>query len=183
MIEISDKLYGSLAAQEAQLGGMLPAQIAQAQASIDAQRAGLYNTMGLGIGNLAAQRAGIDLQRAGVLGQAGAQMGQMGMQQASLGQAAQQMGQADVNTMMGIGAMEQANEQAQLDAIRATTTAETMAPYQQLAFVSDMYRGAPSTQSSLIGTSQPSASPFQTAAGLGIAGVSAAAGAKKVGLL
>ena len=177
------QLYGSLAAQEAQLGGMLPAQIAQAQASIDAQRAGLYNTMGLGIGNLAAQRAGIDLQRAGILGQAGAQMAQTGMQQASLGQAAQQMGQADVNTMMGIGAMEQANEQAQLDAIRATTTAETMAPYQQLAFVSDMYRGAPSTQSSLIGTSQPSASPFQTAAGLGIAGISAAAGAKKVGLL
>lgn len=177
------QLYGSLAAQEAQLGGMLPAQIAQAQAGIDAQRAGLYNTMGLGIGNLAAQRAGVDLQRAGVLGQAGAQMAQTGMQQASLGQAAQQMGQADVNTMMGIGAMEQANEQAQLDAMRATTMAETMAPYQQLAFVSDMYRGAPSTQSSLIGTSQPSASPFQTAAGLGIAGVSAAAGAKKVGLL
>lgn len=177
------QLYGSLAAQEAQLGGMLPAQIAQAQAGIDAQRAGLYNTMGLGVGNLAAQRAGIDLQRAGILGQAGAQMAQTGMQQASLGQAAQQMGQADVNMMMGIGAMEQANEQAQIDAIRATTMAETMAPYQQLAFVSDMYRGAPSTQSSLIGTSQPSASPFQTAAGLGIAGVSAAAGAKKVGLL
>jgi len=177
------QLYGSLAAQEAQLGGMLPAQIAQAQAGIDAQRAGLYNTLGLGVGNLAAQRAGIDLQRAGSLNQAGAQMAQTGMQQASLGQAAQQMGQADVNMMMGIGAVEQANEQAQIDAIRSTTMAETMAPYQQLAFVSDMYRGAPSTQSSLIGTSQPSASPFQTAAGLGIAGVSAAAGAKKVGLL
>lgn len=177
------QLYGSLAAQEAQLGGMLPAQIAQAQAGIDAQRAGLYNTMGLGVGNLAAQRAGIDLQRAGILNQSGAQMAQMGMQQASLGQAAQQMGQADVNMMMGIGAMEQANEQAQIDAIRATTMAETMAPYQQLAFVSDMYRGAPSTQSSLIGTSQPSASPFQTAAGLGLAAISTGAGAKKVGLL
>lgn len=177
------QLYGSLAAQEAQLGGMLPAQIAQAQAGIDAQRAGLYNTLGLGVGNLAAQRAGIDLQRAGILNQSGAQMAQTGMQQASLGQAAQQMGQADVNMMMGIGAMEQANEQAQIDAMRATTMAETMAPYQQLAFVSDMYRGAPSTQSSLIGTSQPSASPFQTAAGLGLAAISAGAGAKKVGLI
>ena len=177
------QLAGSLGAQEAQLGGMLPAQIAQAQAGIDAQRAGLYGTLGQGIGSLAAQRAGIDLQRAGVLNQSGATMGQLGTQQAALGQAASQLGQADVSTMMSIGAMEQANKQAQLDAIRATSMQDTMAPFQQLAFVSDIYRGAPSTQSSLIASSQPAASPFQTAAGLGIAGISAAAGAKKVGLM
>lgn len=177
------QLYGSLAGQEAQLGGMLPTQIAQAQAGIEAQRSGLYGQLGQGLGSLAAQRAGIDLQRAGTLGQMGQGIGQLGVNQAALGQAATQLGQADVSTMMNIGAMEQANEQAQTDAIRATQMQDVMAPFQQLAFVSDIYRGAPSTQSSLIGTSQPSASPFQTAAGLGIAGLSAAAGAKKVGLI
>ena len=177
------QLYGSLAAQQAQLGGMLPAQLAQAQAGIQAQGANLYGSLGQGLAGLSAQRAGIDLQRAGTLGQMGQGIGQLGVNQAALGQAATQLGQADVNTMMGIGAMEQANEQAQTDAIRATQMQDVMAPFQQLAFVSDIYRGAPSTQSSLIGTSQPSASPFQTAAGLGIAALSAGAAAKKTGLI
>lgn len=170
------QLYGSLGGQQAQLGAMLPAQLAQAQAGIQAQGANLYGSLGQGLGGLAAQRAGIDLQRAGTLGQMGQGIGQLGVNQAALGQAATQLGQADVSTMMGIGAMEQANEQAQTDAIRATQMQDVMAPFQQLAFVSDIYRGAPSTQSSLIGTSQPSASPFQTAAGLGIAALSAGAG-------
>ena len=170
------QLYGSLAGQQAQLGAMLPAQLAQAQAGIQAQGANLYGSLGQSLGGLAAQRAGIDLQRAGTLGQMGQGIGQLGVNQAALGQAATQLGQADVSTMMGIGAMEQANEQAQTDAIRATQMQDVMVPFQQLAFVSDIYRGAPSTQSSLIGTSQPSASPFQTAAGLGIAALSAGAG-------
>jgi hypothetical protein len=176
------QLYGSLAAQQAQ-SGLLPAQLAQAQAGIQAQGANLYGSLGQSLGGLAAQRAGIDLQRAGTLGQMGQGIGQLGVNQAALGQAATQLGQADVSTMMSIGAMEQANEQAQTDAIRATQMQDVMAPFQQLAFVSDIYRGAPSTQSSLIGTSQPSASPFQTAAGLGIAALSAGAAAKKTGLI
>lgn len=174
------QLYGALSGQEAQLGGMLPSQIAQSQAAIDAQRAGLYGTLGQGLGGLAAQRAGIDLQRAGTLGQMGQGIGQLGVQQGALGQAATQLGQADVSAMMGIGAMEQANRQAQLDAIRATSMMDTMAPFQQLGFVSDIYRGAPSTQSSLIASSMPSASPFQTAAGLGIAGLGTLAGMSRL---
>jgi hypothetical protein len=174
------QLYGSLAGQEAQMGGMLPAQIAQTQAGIEAQRAGLYGSLGQGLGGLAAQRAGIDLQRAGTLGQMGQGIGQLGVNQAALGQAATQLGQADVSAMMGIGAMEQANRQAQIDAIRATQMMDTMAPFQQLGFVSDIYRGAPSTQSSLIASSMPSASPFQTAAGLGIAGLGTLAGMSRL---
>jgi hypothetical protein len=57
---------------------------------------------------------------------------------------------------------------------------DTMAPFQQLGFVSDIYRGAPSTQSSLIASSMPSASPFQTAAGLGIAGLGTLAGMSRL---
>lgn len=176
------QLAGQLAGQQAQLG-LMPAQLAQTQAGILGQQAGLYGQLGQGIAGLSAQQAGIDLQRAAQLQQAGQGIGSLGMQQASLGQAMQQSGQSDVSALMGVGAMEQANAQAQLDAMRATQMQDVMAPYQQLGFVADIYKGAPSSQSSLIATSQPSASPFQTAAGLGIAGLSAAAGAKKVGLV
>ena len=74
------------------------------------------------------------------------------------------------------------NAQAQLDAIRATQTQEAMLPYQQLGFVSDIYRGAPTTQMALTSQTAPSASPLQTALGLGIAGLGAASGAQRAGL-
>ncbi len=69
-----------------------------------------------------------------------------------------------------------------LDAQRATQMQRLYAPYQQLGFLSDIYRGAPSTQMATTAVSQPSASPFQQAAGIGLAGLTAAAGAAKAGL-
>jgi hypothetical protein len=174
-------LVGQLGAQQAQLG-LLPAQIAQSQSGIAAQRAGLYGQLAQGIGGLTAQQASTDLSKASTLGGLGAQVGALGQTMGSLGQATQQLGAADTSLLMGLGQIEQQNAQAQLDAIRATQLQENMAPYQQLAFASDIYRGAPSTQMSLTSQSAPSASPLQSALGLGIAGVSAAAGAQKAGL-
>ncbi len=174
-------LVGQLGAQQAQLG-LLPSQIAQSQAGIAAQQAGLYGTLGQGIGALTAQQAATDLQKASTLGSLGSQIGSLGTQMGALGQATQQLGAADTNLLMGLGQIEQQNAQAQLDAIRATQLQEQMAPYQQLAFASDIYRGAPSTQMALTSQSAPTASPLQSALGLGIAGLSAAAGAQKAGL-
>jgi hypothetical protein len=179
--QAGSSLVGQLGAQQAQLG-QLPSQIAQSQAGIAAQQAGLYGQLGQGIGALSAQQASTDLQKASTLGSLGTQMGALGGQMGSLGQATQQLGAADTSLLMGLGQIEQQNAQAQLDAIRATQLQENMAPYQQLAFASDIYRGAPSTQMSLTSQSAPSASPLQSALGLGIAGVSAAAGAQKAGL-
>jgi hypothetical protein len=59
---------------------------------------------------------------------------------------------------------------------------EAMAPYQQLGFVADIYGGAPSTSMALTAGSAPSASPWQTAIGLGVGALSTAAGASKAGL-
>lgn len=174
-------LVGQLGAQQAQLG-QLPSQIAQSQAGIAAQQAGLYGTLGQGIGALTGQQAGIDLQRASLLGGLGSQIGSLGTQMGALGQATQQLGAADAGLLMGLGQIQQQNAQAQLDAVRATQLQEQMAPYQQLAFASDIYRGAPSTQMALTSQSAPTASPLQSALGLGIAGLSAAAGAQKAGL-
>jgi len=147
------------------------------------QAATQFGQLGQGIGALTAQQGGLDLQKASTLGQLGSGMGQLGTQYGAIGEATQQLGGADANLLMGLGGIEQQNAQAQLDAMRATSTQSAMAPYQQLGFVSDIYRGAPTSQMSLTSQSAPSASPLQTAAGLGIAGLSSYAGAKSLGVV
>jgi hypothetical protein len=174
-------LVGQLGAQQAQLG-LLPGQIAQTQSGIAAQRAGLYGQLGQGIGALTAQQASTDLSKAQTLGSLGTQMGALGTQMGAMGEATQQLGAADVGMLGQVGLLERQNEQAQLDAIRGTQMQEIMDPYQRLGFMSDIYRGAPSTQMSMTAQTAPSASPLQTAAGLGIAGLSTAAAGKTAGL-
>lgn len=114
--------------------------------------------------------------------QAGQLYGTLGVQQAALGEAAQRMGLQDVSTLMSLGQQEQQLRQAELDAARANELQASLTPFQQLSFLSDIYKGAPSTSMSLTASSAPSTSPLLQAAGLGIAGLSATAGAKKAGL-
>ena len=185
-------IYGQAGQQMANLGniygqqGLAQAQLGQAGAttmgSLAGQQAQLYGTLGQGIGSLAAQQANIDLSRGAAQGQLATSLGALGVQQAALGQARQQLGSADVNLLSGIGAIEQAAAQAQLDAARATQLQQTMAPYQQLGFISDIYKGAPSSQMSLTSSTAPSASPFQSALGTVVGGVTTAAAASKAGL-
>ena len=84
--------------------------------------------------------------------------------------------------LAGLGGLERQVEQSQIDAIRATQLQDAMAPYQQLGFVSDIYRGAPSTSMALTSQTAPSASPLQSAVGLGVGALATAAGAKRSGL-
>jgi hypothetical protein len=162
---------------EAQQGRQLAGGQALGQAGMQ------FANLAQGIGGLTAQQAGVDLSKASTLGQLGGQFGSLGTQYGALGQATQQLGAEDTRLLAGLGGLERQAEQAQLDAIRATQLQEQMAPYQQLGFVSDIYRGAPTTQMSLTSASAPSASPLQSAIGLGVAGLSAASGAKNLGLL
>ena len=141
-----------------------------------------FANLAQGIGGLTAQQAGVDLSKASTLGGLGSQMGALGTQYGALGQATQQLGAADTGLLAGLGGLERQSEQQQIDAIRATQLQQSMAPYQQLGFVSDIYRGAPTTQMALTSQSAPSASPLQSAIGLGVAGLSTAAGASKAGL-
>ena len=141
-----------------------------------------FANLAQGIGGLTAQQAGVDLSKASTLGGLGGQMGSLGTQYGALGQATQQLGAADTGLLAGLGGLERQSEQQQIDAIRATQLQQAMAPYQQLGFVSDIYRGAPTTQMALTSQSAPSASPLQSAIGLGVAGLSTAAGASRAGL-
>jgi len=131
----------------------------------------------------AARQAGLGmLQGATTQAQIGQGLGSLGLQQASLGELQSQLGRADLDTLMQLGGVEQANLQASLDAQRQSELQKAYEPYQRLSFLSDIYGKTPSSQQTLsVGTS-PSVSPFQQVAGLGIAGLSAAAGAKNVGL-
>jgi hypothetical protein len=81
-----------------------------------------------------------------------------------------------------IGAQEQALQQARLDALRATKTQEAFLPFQLLSFQSDILSKTPGSQTALTSTTSPSPSPLMSAVSTGIAGVSAAAGAKRAGL-
>jgi hypothetical protein len=192
--------YGALAGQQGALAGQesniqqniantlaqnagMRTNAAQALAGIYGNQAGTFQNIGQGIGSLAAQQYNIGQSIGQGLGQLGQQYGALGMQQLEAGRVGQLMGQSDINFLYNVGQSQQALRQAGLDAERATYMQRLYAPYQQAAFLSDIYRGAPSTQMSTSAVSQPSASPFQTAAGIGIAGLSAAAGAKKADLI
>ena len=144
--------------------------------------AGLLGQLGTTYGGLTSQQAGLGLQQAGALAGFGQQYGQLGVQQAALGQSAQQLGLQDVQTLATLGQQEQALAQQQMEAQRATELQRALTPFQQTSFLSDIYKGAPSTQIALTAQTAPQASPLQQAVGLGIGALSAATGAKKAGL-
>jgi hypothetical protein len=84
--------------------------------------------------------------------------------------------------LFDLGKQEQAQQQAELEAKRQSNLASRYEPYQRLGFLSDIYKGAPSTQMALTQSTSPQVSPAQSILGLGVAGLSAAAGANRAGL-
>ena len=175
-------LQGNLAGQQAGLASLY-GNVAGQQANILGQQSQLGQSLGQGIGNLAGQQFGIGAQMAQGLGSLGTQQANVGMQQAALGQQAQAMGQQDANFMFNLGSAQQKQAQGELDASRQNTLQQNMQPYQQLGFLSDIYKGAPTSQMGITAASTPTQSPFMQAAGLGIAGVSAAAAGARAGIL
>jgi hypothetical protein len=173
---------GQLGVQQAGLSGLY-SNIAGQQANIYNQQATAGMNMAQGIGSLAQQQFGIGRDMAQGLASMGAQQGNLATQGAALGQAAQGMGQQDTNFLYNLGSSQQKQLQSELDAARQNELTQNMQPYQQLGFVSDIYRGAPSSSMSTMQQSVATPSPFQQVAGLGIAGVSAAAAAGRAGVL
>ena len=110
------------------------------------------------------------------------QQGQLGLRQAALGETGQALQQRDIDSAYRLGSLLQTQDQARLDAARASDLAQLYEPYQRLGFLSDIYSKVPTSQSTITQASTPNVSPFQQYLGLGIAGLSAAAGAQKAGL-
>jgi len=156
------------AQQQLAQAGQFGQQAGQAGA-LGFQGAQGYGQTAAGLGNLA-QLTGQLGQTTGALGQT---VGQLGTQTAGLGQLGQQMGVQDVNTLLGIGGMQQGQAQKQLDINRANDLARQALPYQQVGFMSDIFRGVPALQQTYSTTTQPGPSTGSQLMGLGIAGLGA----------
>lgn len=159
------------ALQAAQLG--LTGSREAGQLGLSGQQ--LQSQLSQGLGTLGVDYGGLGLQQ-------GESLGTLGLRQASLGQQQQALGQTEAGFLFDLGQKQQSQQQAELEAERATQLQANYEPYQRLGFLSDIYKGAPSTQMSLTGSTSPSVSTGEKILGLGIAGLSAAAGASKAGL-
>ena len=162
-------------AQQAQLTGQL-GQIGS--------QAGLQYGQQMGQLGLAGQELTGNLaMNYGQQGLQGAQMmNDLGTRQAALGELGQNMLTKDAELMYTLGGRQQAQQQAGLEATRSNQMAQLYEPYQRLGFLSDIYSKTPTTQQTISQSTSPSVSPFQQYLGLGIAGLSAGAGAAKAGL-
>ena len=106
----------------------------------------------------------------GLTGQLGAQQAQIGGQQIGAGQATQQAGLRDIAALQQLGGQQQQQQQAILEAQRINAQKQLFEPYGRVAFLSDIYKGAPSTQQtlgSITGATPPAPSTFQQLAGAG----------------
>ena len=143
-----------------------------------------------GGGRAAIQKAEIDRNRAQALAQSQAQAflnAQQAQRQAAqdfgrMAELSQGLQQRETGYLFDLGKQQQAQQQAELEAARQTQMQQLFEPYQRYAFLSDIYKGAPSTQQTIASGVSPSVSPAQQFLGLGIAGLSAAGGAAKAGL-
>ena len=169
-------LQSQIAGQYQQLGlAGLQSQLQRAQALSGFEQAQQQQRLaqaGL-LGDIAQRQAAAGLARGQAIGQMGMGIGSLAQQQAGLGQLGQQLVGQDIERLARIGGMGQQQQQNILDAARQSQLQQMYEPYQRLGFVSDIYRGAPSTQQAITMQSQPGASPFQQVAGLGIAGLGA----------
>lgn len=125
------------------------------------QNAGqIFGSLGQGIGALGTAEAGI------------------GTRQAAMGEAVQGAGQRDVNSLYNIGGLEQGQQQSEYDVQRAGQIEEMYEPFQRVSYMSDIFRGVPSTNSTLTTQSAPAPSVASQMYGqnMGMAGLNQAGG-------
>ncbi len=102
---------------------------------------------------------------------------QMGRQQqaatqlAGLGQYQQQLQQGDIASQMAAGSTQQQQAQQILDAQFRQQLQQIYEPYQRMAFVSDIYQGAPSSQMAVSQGTAPTTNPLAQGVGAGITGL------------
>ena len=149
--------------RQAVLQGQIAADVMDQQARTGAQ----LRSAGFQQAQQAAQQAAQQQLRQAQLA------GQLGVSQAGLGQLGQQMGVQDINTLLGIGSLQQQQGQRALDVARANILAEQALPFQQVGFLSDIFRGVPALQQTFTTRTQPGPDRTSQLLGLGIAGLGA----------
>jgi hypothetical protein len=159
-----------------QLGQLGQGQLQGAQilGQLGAQR----GTLGTQLGQLGATQAEIGRTQ-GTLGQT---FGQLGQVQGQLGEAQSNLQAQDLQNLAALGGTQLQQSQALLDARRQNVLQRQFEPFQRVSFLQDIQSRTPSAQQTLTTATSPGVSPFQQVAGLGIAGLSAAAGARNLGI-
>ena len=165
---LAQQAAANQAQQQLQQAGQYGQQ-AQAYGNMGLAGATQMGQVGQGLGSLA-QLTGQIGQSTGALGQS---LGQMGTATAGLGQLGQQMGVQDINTLMGTGALNQGQTQKGYDVQRANDLAQQSLPYQQVGFMSDLFRGVPALQQTYSTSTAPPPSTQSQLYGLGLAGIGA----------
>ena len=133
----------------------------------------LYGGIAQLYGGLAGQQAGI-----------GAQQASIGGQQLGAGQFAQTAGLKDLAVMQQLGQQQQAREQSLLDTERGNLQRQLYEPYSRVSYLSDIYKGAPSSQTSLgsmTAPTPPQPSMLQQLGSFGTGLLGTAAAAKQLG--
>jgi hypothetical protein len=155
-------------------------QMQQQQLGAQAVGAGAFGGSRQGVAQAELARATMEQQArtSGQLRQQGYAQAQQAAQnaaqlQASLGGQAQQMGVQDINTLLGLGGLTQQTQQQGLDIARQNLLAQQALPYQEIGFLSDIFRGVPALQQTTSSTTTPPPSTSSQLLGLGIAGIGA----------
>lgn len=139
-----------------------------------------------GIASLYGTLANTQSALAGQYGNIGQSQGNMGVQQLNAAQQAQAQGLGEIQALQQAGGLQRQQSQAALNADFSNQQRQMFEPQTRLSWLSDIYKGAPSSQSSIGSQVAPVAatpSIFQQAAGLGTGLIGAAAGAKAINTL
>ena len=89
----------------------------------------------------------------------------------ALGGQAQAMGVQDINTLLGIGGLQQQQAQTGLNIGQQNLLAQQQLPFQQIGFLFDIFRGVPALQQTTSKPLHPGPSATSQLLGLGIAGL------------
>jgi hypothetical protein len=129
------------------------------------QRAELQRATQQNIGQAQQQGFNTALQAAQQQQQVG-----LGAGQALLGAGAQQqaMQQADIQSMLQAGGIQQQLAQQALDAQRATDLQRAYEPYQRAEFIKNIYAAGPTSQSGITAATSPTVNPLAQTVGTGI---------------
>ena len=177
-VERSEQFAGQMAGQAGQLGqgqAQMGLQGAQSAGALGLQGQEMTGRVAEGLGTLGSQAGQLGLQQ-------GAGLKDIAMAQGQMGEANQALAQKEQGFLFDMGKQFQAQDQAGIEANRQTQLQQAYEPYQRVGFLSDIYKGAPSSQSTITATTTPNVSPAQSILGLGVAGLSAAAGARNAGI-
>ena len=156
--DIARQQIGSRAVQQGAFGG---SRQAVAEQELQRNLADTFARQSAGLRAQAFESAQDRAQKAAEL------FTKAGIATAGLGEAQQAANLRDIQLLSGLGGQEQTQQQAELDALRQTSTQRQFEPFQRLSFMSDIFRGVPSTATTLSTTTTPDPSRLSQVAGIG----------------